>query len=58
MVVSFIFAVLTFAPPPVGGLTPATNTTAPIRHRLPNFFEHLSRDAVRQRFDWDDPLPG
>jgi len=27
---------------PVGGLTPATNTTAPIRHRLPDFLEDFS----------------
>jgi hypothetical protein len=26
----------------VDGLTPATNTTAPIRHLLPDFFEELS----------------
>ena len=29
------------APPLVGDLTPTTNATAPIRHRLPDFFENL-----------------
>ncbi|PZG01985.1 hypothetical protein C1I99_04655 [Micromonospora deserti] len=32
----------------MGGLTPATNTTAPIRHRLPDFFEELSGTPLRQ----------
>lgn len=32
--------------PLVGGLTPATNTTAPIRHRLPDFFRGLSATPV------------
>jgi hypothetical protein len=35
----------------VGGFTPATNATAPIRHRLPDFFKELSGDAGRQRSD-------
>jgi hypothetical protein len=44
----------------VGGLTPATNTTAPIRHRLPDFFEELSgtpvvRDPTARRFRGDCP---
>jgi len=30
----------------VGGLTPTTNTIAPIRHRLPNFFKELSGTPV------------
>ena len=34
------------APPLVGGLTPATNTTAPIRHRVPDFFDELSGTPV------------
>ena len=34
------------APPLVGGLTPTTNTTAPIRHRLPNFFNEPSGTPV------------
>ena len=54
MVVSFMIAVpFALAPPLVGGLTPATNTTAPIRHRLPDFFRRIFRDAgrsaIRQR---------
>ena len=49
MVVSFIIAVpFALAPPLVGGLTPATNITAPIRHRLPHFFEELSGTPLRQ----------
>src|SRR5258706_15144411 len=49
MVVSFMIAVpFALAPPLVGGLTPATNTTAPIRHRLPDFFEELSGTPLRQ----------
>src|SRR4051794_17861129 len=36
MVVNFMIALLCLAPPVMGGLTPATNTTAPIRHRLPD----------------------
>src|SRR5919204_3031056 len=46
MVVSFMSAAPYQAPPLVGGLTPATNTTAPIRHRLPDFFEELSATPV------------
>src|ERR1700738_1099023 len=47
MVVSFIIAVpFALAPTLVGGLTPATNTTAPIRHRLLDFFEELSGTPV------------
>ena len=30
----------------MGGLTPATNTTAPIRHPLPDFFEEFSGTPV------------
>src|SRR5215475_6336986 len=51
MVISFMIAAPTLAPPLVGGLTPATNTTAPIRHRLPDFFQRTFRDAGRQRSD-------
>jgi hypothetical protein len=35
----------------VGGLTPTTNTTAPIRHPLPDFFKELlgrRSSAIRQ----------
>ena len=28
------------------GLTPATNTTAPIRHRIPDFFKELFRTPI------------
>src|SRR3954464_12196870 len=45
MVVSFTVRFLS-APPLVGGFTPATNGTAPIRHPPPNSFED-SRDAGR-----------
>ncbi|GAA2680218.1 hypothetical protein GCM10010412_064280 [Nonomuraea recticatena] len=44
MVVSFMIrGSFALAPPLVGGLTPATNTTAPIRHRLPDFFHLMPR---------------
>src|SRR5450755_2034474 len=47
MVVSFMIAVPSpWCRPLAGGLTPATNTTAPIRHRLPDFFEELSGTPV------------
>jgi hypothetical protein len=43
MVVSFMIAVSADVVPPLGGgLSPATNATAPIRHRRPDFFEELS----------------
>src|ERR1700744_2539747 len=46
---------LCFGAPLVGGLTPATNTSAPIRHRLADFFQELSgppavNDPTPQRF--------
>src|SRR6266536_2334690 len=53
----------TLAPPLVGGLTPATNTTAPIRHRLPDFLRGLSgtpivSDPTTRQFRSDSaPLP-
>jgi hypothetical protein len=47
MVVSFmIVAPLPWRRPLVGGLTPTTNSTAPIRRPLPDFFEELSRTLV------------
>jgi hypothetical protein len=49
MVVSFMISVpFAFAPPLAGGLTPATNTTAPTRHLLPDFFEKVSGTPVRR----------
>src|SRR4051794_27270426 len=53
----------TLTPPLVGGLTSATNTTAPTRHRLPDFFEELSGTPIvsgptARRFRGDcAPLP-
>jgi hypothetical protein len=46
MVVSFMSALPLLGRPLVGGLTPATNTTTPIRHRLPDFFEELRGTPV------------
>ncbi|MEV4166443.1 hypothetical protein [Nonomuraea dietziae] len=44
MVVSFMIrGSFALAPPLMGGLTPATNTTASIRHRLPDFFDLMPR---------------
>jgi hypothetical protein len=37
------------APPLADGLTPATNTTAPIRHRLPDFFKELAERGLVER---------
>src|ERR671919_443719 len=53
-----MIAFLSFAPPLVGGLTPPTNATAPIRHRLPDFFEELPgrrSSAIRQHDSWRRP---
>lgn len=50
MVVSFMIAVpLPWRRPLAGDLTPATNTTAPIRHPLPDFFEELFRTTRSRR---------
>ncbi|WP_280380581.1 hypothetical protein [Nocardia wallacei] len=35
------------APPPLGGLTTATNTTTPIRHPTQDFFEKFSGTLSR-----------
>jgi hypothetical protein len=48
-------APLPLAPPLVGGLTPATNSTAPIRHRLSDSFEDFP--LRRQRSHTASPTP-
>ncbi|MFF7247131.1 hypothetical protein ACFZBU_24880 [Embleya sp. NPDC008237] len=60
-VVSFMIAIPSLRRRPVaGGLTPATNATAPIGHLLPDFFEKLFRapvagDPNRRAFDIGAP---
>src|SRR6476659_1150004 len=59
MVVSFIIAVpFPWGRPLAGGLTPATNTAGPIRHRLSDFFRGLSGKVVSDPTASDDqPQP-